>query len=84
MSKTGRITLPAAARRRLGIEGETEFEVEVENGNLVLRPSVVLPLEDAWAYAPEHRALLDRAHTDSREGRVTELTEDELTDLAAG
>lgn len=82
MSKTGRMTLPATARRRLGIEGEMEFEVEVEDGNLVLKPAVVLPLEDAWAYTAEHRALLDRAHADSREGRVKELTADELTDLA--
>lgn len=77
------MTLPAAARRRLGIEGEMEFEVEVENGNLVLKPAVVLPIEDAWAYTVEHRAMLDRAHADSKEGRVRELTEDELADLAA-
>jgi AbrB family looped-hinge helix DNA binding protein len=84
MSKSGRITLPADARRRLGLDAETEFEVEVDEVSdaIILRTAVVLRREDAWAYTPEHRALLARAHADSREGRLQRLTEDELARLA--
>ena len=83
MSESGRLTLPIEVRRRLGLEGESEVEVEVEGEAIVLRPAVVLRREDAWAYTPEHRALLSRAHADSREGRVLQLTEEELQTLGS-
>lgn len=80
MNEAGRLTVPAEARRELGLEGETELEVEVDRDNeaIILRPAVLLRREDAWAYAPEHRALLARAHEDSRKGRVHRMTESEL------
>lgn len=80
MSESGRLTLPVDVRREIGLEGETEVEVEVDlDGDaIILRPAIVLRREDAWAYTPEHRALLSRAHSDSREGRVQRLTEAEL------
>jgi len=79
----GRLTLPIESRRALGIVGETELEIEVdpERDLLLLRPVIVLRREDAWAYTPEHRALLDRAHADSREGRIRTLSEDDLAQL---
>jgi AbrB family looped-hinge helix DNA binding protein len=79
----GRLTLPAEVRRELGLGDETEFEVEVdkEQDALILRPAVVLRREDAWAYSPEHRELLARAHADSRERRVRQMTEEELAKL---
>lgn len=84
-ARNGRLTVPAAARKELGIEGEIQFEVDVESdGSLVLRPAVVLPREDAWAYTAEHRGLLERAHADSSGGRVRELTERDLAELADG
>lgn len=81
MTPEGRVTIPAAARRELGVEGETQFEVGVEGASIVLRPAVVMSREDAWAYTPEHRRLLARAHRDSREGRVRRLTERQLARL---
>ncbi|HUY54898.1 MAG TPA: AbrB/MazE/SpoVT family DNA-binding domain-containing protein [Candidatus Nanopelagicaceae bacterium] len=83
MSESGRLTLPVEVRRRLGLEGETEVEVEVDGEAIILRPAIVLRREDAWAYTPEHRALLSRAHADSREGRVHQLTEAELQTLGS-
>ena len=83
MNGQGRLTVPAETRRELGVEGETEFEVEVDKDQdaLVLRPALVLRREDAWAYTPEHRKRLARAHEDSRKGRVRQLTEEELAKL---
>lgn len=84
MSKDGRLTVPAEVRRRLGLDEDTEFAYEVDpsNGAIVLRPAMVLYREDAWAYTPEHRTLLERAHRDSAEGRVRQLSESELAGLA--
>jgi len=85
ISGSGRLTLPAEVRRELGLEGETELEVVVDaaSDEVILRPAVVLRREDAWAYTPEHRDLLNRAHADSREGRVRQVSEDELKNLGA-
>ncbi len=78
MKPEGRVTIPAAARRELGVEGETQFEVDVERESIVLRPAVLLSREDAWAYTSEHRRLLAKAHRASREGRFRRLTERQL------
>jgi bifunctional DNA-binding transcriptional regulator/antitoxin component of YhaV-PrlF toxin-antitoxin module len=85
MSPNGRLTLPADARRALGLEGEAELEIHVDTAldELVRRPVVILRREDAWAYTPEHRVLLTRAHADSAEGRVHALSEDELAAVAS-
>jgi AbrB family looped-hinge helix DNA binding protein len=81
MTSEGRVTIPAAARRELGVEGEAQFEVGVQGESIVLRPAVVMTREDAWAYTPEHRRLLAKAHRDSREGRVRRLTARQLARL---
>lgn len=83
MSGTGRLTLPVETRRCLGLDGETELEVEVDlaHDRIILRPAFAASQEDSWAYTPEHRRLLAQARRDSREGRVYELTESELARL---
>lgn len=81
MTLEGRVTIPAAARRELGVEGEAQFEVGLEGGSIVLRPAVVMTREDAWAYTPQHRRLLAKAHRDSREGRVRRISERQLARL---
>jgi len=81
MNREGRLTVPAAARRELGLEGETQFQAEVRDGSLVLRPAIIIPREDAWAYAPEHLVRVERALQDSREGRVRQMTEGDLDQL---
>ena len=79
MSPNGRLTLPAEVRQRLGLEGETEFDVELtERGSVTLRPVVVIPRDDAWAYAAEHLAAVARALSDIRDGRVRQLSDDDL------
>jgi antitoxin PrlF len=82
MNAQGRLTVPAEARRELGLAGEAHFEAEVHDGELLLRPAVLVPREDAWAYTPEHRALLARAREDAARGRTRELRETELSETA--
>lgn len=45
VSERGQITLPAALRKRLGIRPGGVLIVEDRNGELVLRPAAVLPLD---------------------------------------
>lgn len=83
MNSQGRITVPREARQLMGLDGETQFELEFDQNVIQLRPAVVLPREDAWAYTPEHRATLDAAHADSREGRVRTMSRAQLAKLTA-
>jgi AbrB family looped-hinge helix DNA binding protein len=70
MDPSGRFTVPAEARRELGLEGEVQFVIEVGDGKIVLRPARTIAPDDSWAIRPDHRALLARALTDLNEGRV--------------
>jgi antitoxin PrlF len=83
MNAQGRLTVPAEARRELGLAGEAHFEAEVHDGELLLRPAVLVPREDVWAYTPEHRALLARAQADAAHGRTRAAGESELRELGA-
>jgi hypothetical protein len=79
-----RIALRSAAVKSLDPKvsrnvGETEFDVEVtERGSVTLRPVVVIPRDDAWAYTAEHLADVARALADIREGRVRQRSDDDL------
>jgi antitoxin PrlF len=82
MNAQGRLTVPADARKALGLDGEAQFQAEIREGGLLLRPAVLVPREDVWAYTPEHRALLAKAREDSASGRVRDLGENDLSELA--
>ena len=81
--RQGRLTVPAEARRELGVDADAEFEVEVDASQdaILLRPAAVLRREDSWAYTSEHRGLLRRARADAEAGRTRTLTERELAEL---
>jgi AbrB family looped-hinge helix DNA binding protein len=55
MNPAGRVTVPAEVRRTLGLGEEAFFEVEVENGSIVLKPVAVVPLDQAKAYQLNRR-----------------------------
>lgn len=82
MNEQGRLTVPVEARRALRIEAEAQFEVEVADDVIVLRPVITIPREDAWASTPEHLRRVEQARRDAREGRTRRFTEDELEQLA--
>ena len=54
-------------------------QAEIREGGLLLRPAVLVPREDAWAYTPEHRALLVKARADSTADQVHDLKESDLS-----
>lgn len=79
-NERGRLTIPAQAREALHVEGKAHWQVEVTEEGLLLRPALVIPREDAWAYTPEHLALVESAREDERAGRISQFR---LADLEA-
>jgi hypothetical protein len=44
----------------------------VRDGTLVLRPAVIIPRDDAWAYTPEHLKRVARARQEDGGHRIAE------------
>ena len=82
VNKQGRITLPSDVRRALGLHDGSQLEVKMADDVIELRPAVVIPEEDRWAYTPEALASLKRALAHIEAGRVFEMTEAQLLDYA--
>jgi len=74
----GRVTLPAQARRELGLNEGAQLEVRVEENEIRLRPARVVVAEDAWAYTADSLASIKRSLADIAAGRVFAVTTEEL------
>ena len=63
MDARGQITLPENVREALqvGNGNGLQLELEVVDRTVVLRPILVIPEEDLWAYTPEHIEQVNRA-----------------------
>lgn len=57
--RNGQITLPAELRKALDLDEGDYLEVEVEGGNIVLRPKVVVDKDKAWE---QLSAVLEEVH----------------------
>lgn len=82
VNRQGRLTLPAQVRRALHLPNEgATLQWELVDGAVVLRPVVVVPAGNAWAYTPEALASIARAEQDVREGRVYRLSKSQVLAL---
>jgi AbrB family looped-hinge helix DNA binding protein len=79
----GRMTLPAKVREALGISGRSQLALEVIDDQVRLRPTVVIPREDAWAYTARHMEAVRSALADVEASRDRTLTAEELETFAA-
>jgi AbrB family looped-hinge helix DNA binding protein len=77
----GRMTLPAKVRKALGVRGRSQLAVEVVDGEVRLRPTVVIAREDAWAYTREHMDRIRRALADVEAGRERAVTRKDVEAL---
>ena len=66
MSPNGRVTLPAEARRALGLKGESLFEVHQTDTAIVLRPVAVVPLEQERDGLEERLVVLGNENAERR------------------
>lgn len=78
LNAQGRLTLPADARRKLGLREGSQLEVKVDDDRITLRPTKLVVAEDAWAYTREHLESVGRALADLRAGRTYQLSEAQL------
>ena len=77
----GRLVIPAEVRAALNVTGKAHWQLEVRDGAIILKPAIVIPREDAWAYQPEHLARLEEAMTQARSGQVLDLNPEQLERL---
>lgn len=78
--KNGTVTIPAALRRRFGLDKPgAQVEIVVRDGEIVLHPHVAVPAEQAWFWTDEWQAREHEADSDIQAGRYTEhATSDDL------
>jgi len=81
-NEQGQIVIPAEVRGALHVTGKTHWQLEVRDGAIILKPAVVIPREDAWAYRPDHVARLEEAMTQARTGQILDLSPERLPRLA--
>ena len=77
----GRLVIPAEVRAALNVTGKAHWQLEVHDGAIILKPAIVIPREDAWAYQPEHLARLEEAMAQARSGEVLDLSPEQLERL---
>lgn len=77
----GRLVIPAEVRAALNVTGKAHWQLEVHDGAIILKPAIVIPREDAWAYQPEHRARLEEAMMQARSGQVLDLSPEQFEKL---
>ena len=77
----GRLVIPAEVRAALKVTGKVHWQLEVHDGTIILKPAIVIPREDAWAYQPEHLARLEEAMTQVRSGQIQDLSPEQLERL---
>jgi AbrB family looped-hinge helix DNA binding protein len=77
VGKRGTVVIPAALRRRFGIEEGTLVVAEATEEGVLLRPAVALPLE---VYSPERKArlLLENATDDEDYASAAGVVREEL------
>lgn len=56
IDRAGRVVIPQAVRRRLGLEAGTRLEIEEVDGGIVLRPTSMVRIETAEDGLPILRA----------------------------
>ncbi len=77
VGKRGTVVIPAALRKRYGIEEGTLVVAEATEEGILIRPAVVVPVE---VYAPERKArlLLENATDAEDYARAAAVVREEL------
>ena len=77
VGKRGTVVIPAALRRRFGIEDGSLVVAEATDEGILIRPAVAMPVE---VYAPERKArlLLENATDAEDYARATRVVREEF------
>jgi AbrB family looped-hinge helix DNA binding protein len=70
LRKKAQLTLPQSVREKLGIEEGDFLDVQVRNGEIVLRVKKLIDKEQAWFWSERWQQGENEAEEDIRAGRV--------------
>ncbi len=71
VQKRGLIAIPAAVRARYHLDDEgAQVEVIERDGEILLRPHVAVPADQAWFWSETWREMEGQADSDIATGRV--------------
>ncbi len=82
VTRTGQVTLPASARRKLSVEEGDYMEVRVTQDSIILTPKTLIDKSQAYFWTPQWLASERETSADIAEGRVQAF--DNIDDLVAG
>jgi AbrB family looped-hinge helix DNA binding protein len=68
--KKAQITLPASVRQKLGVEEGDYMDVQVRDGEIVLKLKKLVDKDQAWFWTKRWQQGEKEAEEDIREGRV--------------
>ena len=86
MRKNAQITLPAKVRRAAQMQEGDIFDIEFENGKIVITPQRIIDKDQAWFWTEEWQAGEREADLNIQRGevKVFESVEDLIRDLHEG
>jgi AbrB family looped-hinge helix DNA binding protein len=70
LRKKAQLTLPQSVREKLGIEEGDFLDVQVRNGEIVLKVKKLIDKEQAWFWSERWQRGENEAEEDIRSGRV--------------
>ena len=74
IQKRGTIALPADVRAQLGLDQPgSQLELTVRDGEIILRPYVEIPADQAWFLSLEWKSKVGEAQEHVRAGNETEF-----------
>jgi len=74
LRKKAQITLPQSVREKLGIEEGDFLDVQVRNGEIVLKVKKLIDKEQAWFWSERWQQGENEAEEDIRAGRVRKFS----------
>jgi len=80
LTSKGQVAIPAALRRKLGLEPGDQIEFELDVDRIILKPVVTIPKSQAWFWTGEWQEKEKRAQKDIEEGKTK--TYDSVDELA--
>jgi len=70
LRKKAQLTLPQSVREKLGIEEGDFLDVQVRNGEIVLKVKKLIDKEQAWFWSERWQRGENEAEEDIRAGRI--------------
>ena len=74
LRKKAQLTLPQSVREKLGIEEGDFLDVQVRNGEIVLKVKKLIDKEQAWFWSERWQRGENEAEEDIRAGRVRKFS----------